>query len=193
MKTQCSPITSSNFMQDTAFRLVYSHIHRYADHKGYVWDGVTVNPGTGVMSFKTIATETGLSYYRVRRCMAALVDMGVITVERHKCCAIVTIADVQEKRPGTRRQECNTDAAESAEATGFQVMTRAQRRRLAREAAKAAKTARYNTEKGRSRGLSERNVPVISSSLPGATAQRMCGWQAPGQTGTQPSECRRPV
>lgn len=73
-----------------------------AAHGGYSFDGVRIEPGTAVICLKTIAKQIGLSYYRVKKCLAQLVESGRVTIARHKCFTLITIRATQ---PSTDPQE----------------------------------------------------------------------------------------
>lgn len=73
-----------------------------AAHGGYSFDGVRIEPGTVVTCLKTIAKQIGVSYYRVKKCLAQLVESGRVTIARHKCFTIITICTTQ---PSTDPQE----------------------------------------------------------------------------------------
>lgn len=66
-----------------------------AAHSGYRFDGVRIEPGTAVTCLKTIAKQMGLSYYRVKKCLAQLVESGRVTIARHKCFTLITIRATQ--------------------------------------------------------------------------------------------------
>lgn len=82
-----------------------------ASHAGYCWDGINIEPGTAVTCLKTIANATGLSYYRVKKCISQLVEAGRITITRHKCFSIITIC----ANPSHDKQQ--KESAETAKAT----------------------------------------------------------------------------
>lgn len=82
-----------------------------ASHAGYCWDGINIEPGTAVTCLKTIAIATGLSYYRVKKCISQLVEAGRITITRHKCFSIITIC----ANPSHDKQQ--KESAETAKAT----------------------------------------------------------------------------
>lgn len=142
-----------------------------AAHGGYCWDGVDVEPGTAVTCLKTIATATGLSYYRVKKCIDQLVEAGRITLVRHKCFAVITFCPAQpdggqrdEQEPPLKAAPAPTPAvaeqvqiprAQTSPSSSPQtsptqsapmppMLNRAARRRLARQEAKeAARRARH--------------------------------------------------
>lgn len=74
---------------------IVEYLTEAATHGGYSWDGVRIENGTAVTCLKTIAGATGLSYYRVKKCIGQLVEAGRITITRHKCFAIITFCSVQ--------------------------------------------------------------------------------------------------
>lgn len=76
-----------------------------AAHGGYSFDGVRIEPGTAVTCLKTIANQIGVSYYRVKKCLAQLVESGRVTIARHKCFTLITIRATQ---PSTDPQEPTT-------------------------------------------------------------------------------------
>lgn len=140
---------------------IVEYLTMAAAHGGYCCDGVRIESGTAVTCMKTIATATGLSYYRVKKCIAQLVEAGRITVVRHKSLAIITFCVAQE-HDGQPALECQ-DAPAAAPASSVSAPTvpassqhipsrqiepgapaprpllnRAARRRLARQEAKAA-------------------------------------------------------
>lgn len=141
---------------------IVEYLTKAAAHGGYCWDGVRIDSGTAVTCMKTIANATGLSYYRVKKCIAQLVEAGCITVARHKCFAIITFCAVQEH--GGQQKPESQDAPATAPASNPTVssptiaastqhipsrpiepgaspqpsLNRAARRRLARQIAKAA-------------------------------------------------------
>lgn len=99
-----------------------------ASHAGYCCDGINIEPGTAVTCLKTIANATGLSYYRVKKCIGQLIEAGRITITRHKCFSIITICTtpVHDKQ--------HEESAKTAEApkptvqvSGNQGATRAQK------------------------------------------------------------------
>lgn len=142
-----------------------------ASHAGYMFDGVKIEPGTAVTCLKTIATATGQSYYRVKKCVAHLVETGRVTITRHKCFAIITFcapaadddqaeSSAKDKSLGTktkskvstRRSTQDIPAAHDTQpqpatmppkAPATPILNRAARRRLARQAAKEAKAAAH--------------------------------------------------
>lgn len=142
-----------------------------AAHGGYCWDGVNVEPGTAVTCLKTIATATGLSYYRVKKCIDQLVEAGRITLVRHKCFAVITFCPEQpdggprdEQEPPmeaasaptpavaeqVQKNRAQTSPSSSPQKSPMQsapmppMLNRAARRRLARQEAKvAARRARH--------------------------------------------------
>lgn len=81
-------------------------------HGGYNWDGIDIKPGTTVTCLKTIANATGLSYYRVKKCIMQLVESGRITLTRHKCFAIITFCPAQ---PQEAPQKPTTTAQKASE------------------------------------------------------------------------------
>lgn len=133
-----------------------------AAHGGYYCDGVKIEPGTAVTCLKTIATQTGLSYYRVKKCIAKLVEAGRVTITRHKCFAIITFCPEQAPETSTKRPEPEKVAPNEADEptaaaatatiptaatqlspktppkTTHPLLNRSERRRLARQEAKAA-------------------------------------------------------
>lgn len=140
---------------------IVEYLTMAAAHGGYCWDGVRIDSGTAVTCMKTIANATGLSYYRVKKCIAQLVEAGRITVARHKSFAIITFCVAQE-HDGQPAPECQ-DAPAAAPASSVSAPTapassqhipsrpielcapapqpflnRAARRRLARQEAKVA-------------------------------------------------------
>ena len=139
---------------------VLEHLTAAAAHGGYCWDGVKIEPGTAVTCLKTIATATGLSYYRVKKSIAQLIEAGKIAIVRHKCFAIITICPTlpQSKQTepiatqttpnssGQTPTDSTAPAANTANTPPRQptmLLNRAARRRLARQAAKdAARQAR---------------------------------------------------
>ena len=147
--------------------LVLEYLTTTAAHGGYCWDGVKIEPGTAVTCLKTIATATGLSYYRVKKSIAQLIEAGKIAIVRHKCFAIITICPTlpQSKQtepiatqtmaePNSCTQTpayTSTAASPAASSTTLillqqpaTLLNRAARRRLARQAAKdAARRARH--------------------------------------------------
>lgn len=143
---------------------VVKYLTASAAHAGYRWDGIMINPGTTVASFKTIAAETGLSYYRVKKCLAALAESGAITISRHKCFAIiivntpaaktktaaVTVPDTTEDVAPESGSTPESDTAPESGSTPahLPVLNRTARRRLAREAAKMAARTYKNIAKG---------------------------------------------
>lgn len=123
--------------------LIIEYLTAAAAHGGYNWDGVSIEPGTAVTCLKTITNATGLSYYRVKKCVMQLVESGRITLTRHKCFAIITFCQAQPQE-ATQKPTATIEPTvqkASATATGTPTppfMSRATRRRLAREEAKAA-------------------------------------------------------
>lgn len=126
-----------------------------AAHGGYCWDGISIEPGTAVTCLKTIARETGLSYYRVKKSIDLLVEAGRITITRHKCFAIITFnpaptTDRRQEPEKTQSDEqhdselaptttpSNWNTAYTAPSPTQPLLNRAARRRLARQQAKAA-------------------------------------------------------
>lgn len=148
---------------------IIEYLTEAAAHTGYMFDGVKIEPGTTVTCLKTIATATGLSYYRVKKCVAQLVESGRATITRHKGFAIITFCstatdDVQAEScpkaetPATKsmstvsehRSTQNSPIAPSSQtqsatmppqAPATPILNRAARRRLARQVAKEAKAA----------------------------------------------------
>lgn len=76
---------------ETVNNQIISVLTEAASHAGFCWDGVKIEPGTAVTCLKTIALATGLSYYRVKKCICQLLEAGRITIKRHKCFSIITI------------------------------------------------------------------------------------------------------
>ncbi len=68
---------------------IIEYLTQAAAHGGYYFDGVKIEPGTAVTCFKTIAAQTNLSYYRVKKCIARLVESGRVVIVRHKGFAII--------------------------------------------------------------------------------------------------------
>lgn len=151
---------------------IVEYLVESAAHGGYSWDGVRIENGTAVTCLKTIAAATGLSYYRVKKCIGQLVEAGRITITRHKCFAIITFCSAQPQvepaqtsqepqalkpsatasgvgkttasAPASPMNNMETMAATTPPPTQL-LLNRAARRRLAREAAKAA----ARTQRGR--------------------------------------------
>lgn len=139
---------------------VLEHLSAAAAHGGYCWDGVKIKPGTAVTCLKTIATATGLSYYRVKKSITRLIEAGKIAIVRHKGFAIITICPTlpQSKQTEPKARQTapsssvetpttsTTPAANTANTLPQQpttLLNRAARRRLARQVAKdAARRAR---------------------------------------------------
>lgn len=132
---------------------IIEYLTNAAAHEGYCWDGVKIKPGTAVTCLKTIARETGLSYYRVKKCIARLVEAGRITITRHKCFAIITFRATQPQAKQTAEQpkaqptpyqpSITHSTATATSPTQLPsptqpILNRAERRRLARQAAKDA-------------------------------------------------------
>lgn len=152
---------------------IVEYLTEAATHGGYSWDGVRIENGTAVTCLKTIAGATGLSYYRVKKCIGQLVEAGRITITRHKCFAIITFCSAQPQVELTQEPQepqaltpYATVSSVSEATTSTPVshvnnmstmvattpapaqlpLNRAARRRLAREAAKkAARTRRVRT------------------------------------------------
>lgn len=78
---------------------VLDYLITSAGHLGYIWDGLEIAPGMAVASYKTIAADTGLSYYRVRKIIATLVEEGKISISRHKCFAVFVLNDLIGNTP----------------------------------------------------------------------------------------------
>ena len=147
MKTMKS---SENFVKQ-----IFEYLTRIATHGGYHWDGIMIQPGTAVASFKSIAADTGLSYYRVKKCIATLAESGSVTITRYKCFAIITIKSshepIREVAPAAAAPAA-CPAVNSNDDTGIAMPpmpNRATRRRLAREAAREARRdARRRAHRG---------------------------------------------
>lgn len=148
---------------------IIEYLTEAAAHAGYMFDGVKIESGTAVTCLKTIATATGLSYYRVKKCVAQLVESGRATITRHKGFAIITFCstatdDVQAEScpkaetPATKSmstvsarrstqdvQIVQTSQTQSAtmppQVSATPILNRAARRCLARQTAKEAKAA----------------------------------------------------
>lgn len=136
--------------------LIIEYLTTAATHGGYNWDGIDIEAGTTVTCLKTIANATGLSYYRVKKCIMQLVESGRVTLTRHKCFAIITFCQAQPHGGGAQKPTATNEptaqkpsepraaSAPAATATtatatpALPFMDRATRRRLAREEAKAA-------------------------------------------------------
>lgn len=86
-------IMTREWFTDAHMTHLFTYLLVAAAHGGYRFDGVGVAPGTTVASFKTIAAETGETYYRVKKCMKMLEAMGELTIVRHKSLAVITISD----------------------------------------------------------------------------------------------------
>lgn len=147
---------------------IIEYLTQAAEHGGYYFDGIKIEPGTAVTCFKTIASQTNLSYYRVKKCIDQLVESGRVVIVRHKGFAIISFcvtpqlevhedakdnvkeaavdceAQIEETMP-SNVSELFTPVAESL--PSFEVsstnptppfLNRAARRRLARQEAKAA-------------------------------------------------------
>lgn len=69
---------------------IIEYLTQAAAHGGYYFDGIKIEPGTAVTCFKTIASQTNLSYYRVKKCIDRLVESGRVVIVRHKCFAVIT-------------------------------------------------------------------------------------------------------
>ncbi len=136
---------------------IIEYLTNAAAHGGYCFDGICIEPGTAVTCLKTIARETGLSYYRVKKCIDLLVEAGRISVTRHKCFAIITFnpdptTDRQQEPEKTQSEEqtvsafaptttskiTNTPSPAPSPTPTQPHLNRAARRRLARLEAKAA-------------------------------------------------------
>lgn len=148
----------TNTTSDSAARQLVEYINSTSNHRGYHWDGIYIAPGTTVVTLKTIAAETGLSYYRVRKRLTALAEAGVLIITRHKGFAIITLnptdypTDIpgheptsepkptatkpHTARPKDIRRPVLTPFTMPIEQIQRQPLNRAQRRRLAREAAR---------------------------------------------------------
>lgn len=81
---------------------IIEYLTEAAAHGGYSFDGVRIEPGTAVTCLKTIANHSGLSYYRVKKCIALLVESGRVAIARHKGFSLITICSTQ---PSTDPQE----------------------------------------------------------------------------------------
>lgn len=149
---------------------IVEYLTEAATHGGYSWDGVRIENGTAVTCLKTIAGATGLSYYRVKKCIGQLVEAGRITITRHKCFALITFCSAQPQVELSQEPQTSTPYASGSSvsetttsmpvshvnnmetqaattpAPALPSLNRAARRRLAREAAKkAARTRRVRT------------------------------------------------
>lgn len=131
---------------------IISILTEAASHAGYCWDGINIEPGTAVTCLKTIAIATGLSYYRVKKCIGQLIEAGRITITRHKYFSIITICAT----PAHDKQ--HEESAETAEATKPTVQVPGNQ-----GAAKAQKTSAMSTPKT--------SAIQIARSTPAATKQ----------------------
>ncbi len=139
---------------------VLEYLTTAAAHGGYCWDGAKIEPGTAVTCLKTIAIATGLSYYRVKKSIAQLIEAGKIAIVRHKGFAIITICPTppqsKQTEPIATQTTPNSSVQTPTDSTApaantdntlpqqpTTLLNRAARRRLARQAAKdAARQAR---------------------------------------------------
>lgn len=96
---------------ETSNNQIVNFLIEAASHAGYCWDGINIEPGTAVTCLKTIANATGLSYYRVKKCISQLIEAGRIIITRHKCFSIITICAT----PSHDKQ--HEENAETAKAT----------------------------------------------------------------------------
>lgn len=153
----------NNITTEESNNQIVEYLAKAAAHGGYCWDGVRIDTGTAVTCMKTIANATGLSYYRVKKCIAQLVGAGRIIVVRHKSLAIITfcVAQEQDGQPAPECQDTPTTAPASNSTVSAPIvpasaqhipsrqiepgapapqplLNRAARRRLARQEAKAA-------------------------------------------------------
>lgn len=91
---------------------IIEYLTQAAAHGGYYFDGIKIEPGTAVTCFKTIAAQTNISYYRVKKCIARLVESGRVVIVRHKGFAIISFC-------ATAQLEVHKDANESVQADAF--------------------------------------------------------------------------
>lgn len=140
----------TKFTLENVKKQVIEYLTDAASHSGYKWDGLAIRPGTAVVSLKTIAGELGISYYRVKKCITALVESGDITVGRHKCLAVISVnpqSPVEDMPRTDNTAESTTSGVTirtgSAEKPRQLHLNRAMRRRLAREAAKSGRNINY--------------------------------------------------
>lgn len=92
---------------------IIEYLTTAAAHGGYSFDGVRIEPGTAVTCLKTIAKQIGVSYYRVKKCLAQLVESGRVTIARHKCFTLITISAIQpstDPEEPTAQQDTPQDA-----------------------------------------------------------------------------------
>lgn len=91
---------------------IIEYLTQAAAHGGYYFDGIKIEPGTAVTCLKTIASQTNLSYYRVKKCIGRLVESGRVKIVRHKCFAVITFC-------ATPQQEVHEEANEAVQADAF--------------------------------------------------------------------------
>lgn len=91
---------------------IIEYLTQAAAHGGYYFDGIKIEPGTAVTCLKTIASQTNLSYYRVKKCIGRLVESGRVTIVRHKCFAVITFCAAPQ-------QEVHEEANETVQADTF--------------------------------------------------------------------------
>lgn len=91
---------------------IIEYLTQAAAHGGYYFDGIKIEPGTAVTCFKTIAAQTNLSYYRVKKCIDRLVESGRVVIVRHKGFAIISFC-------ATPLQEVHEDAKDNVQEAAF--------------------------------------------------------------------------
>lgn len=102
---------------------IVEYLAEAATHGGYSWDGVRIENGTAVTCLKTIAGATGLSYYRVKKCIGQLVEAGRITITRHKCFSIITFCSAQPQVELTQELQEPQESQEPQEPQETQAST----------------------------------------------------------------------
>lgn len=74
---------------------LFSYLMVIAGHCGFRFDGMDVETGTVLTSFKTISEETGMSVARVRKCLARLSELGEVAVGRRKNLQVITVFRIE--------------------------------------------------------------------------------------------------